>query len=169
MKIERTNSFWKTFLSQNPRFVGFGNVAAGTLILSDAFEVDPSSDTLELMFQLEKVGATWMEKLTAESPEAGEIEFVPAYANYHILSLRQTHFIPNSHSFLFYIPLAEDQLYFENREVWRKTLREKLQTYQTLIKSFTKVYYRSNFISWQEIEEVLQLNLSGSGSRFTIF
>lgn len=70
MKTERTPSFWKSFLSQNPRFVGFGNLTASTLILSDAFLVDPSSDELEVMFQLEKVGATWAEKLTDETSEA---------------------------------------------------------------------------------------------------
>jgi hypothetical protein len=67
MNTKRTSNYWKTFINQNPRFVGFGNLAASTLILSDSFVVDPSSDTLEVMFQLEKVGATWVEKLTTES------------------------------------------------------------------------------------------------------
>ncbi len=163
MKIERTDFFWKTFFNQNPRFVGFGNLAASTMILSDAFEVDPSSDTLEVMFQLEKVGATWMEKLTAESSEATELVFVPGYANYPILHLAKAHSL-TSREAIFYIPLAGDHLYFENRAVWSKNLRERLLIYQTLIRSFPKVYYRSNFISTQEIEEVLQLNLSNSGS-----
>lgn len=50
MKTKRTPSFWKTFLSQNPRFVGFGNLAASSVILSDNFLVDSSSDELEVMF-----------------------------------------------------------------------------------------------------------------------
>jgi hypothetical protein len=162
MNTKRTNSFWKTFLSQNPRFVGFGKLAARTLILSDAFEVDPSSDELEVMFQLEKVGATWSEKLTAESSEGGKLEFVPAYANYHMLSSRQAHSIPNSQSFLFYIPLAGDHLYFENQAGWSKTLRERLRAYQGLIQSFSKVYYRSSYMSTQEIGEILQIKLAGS-------
>ena len=161
MKAERTGFFWKTFFSQNPRFVGFGILAASTVILSDSFLVDPSSDELEVMFQLEKVSATWMEKLTTESSEAGELEFVPGYANYHILSLAEAHSIPNAQPTIFYIPLAGDHLYYENRAVWEKKLRERLQTYQALIQSFPKVYYRSNFISRQEIEEILQLNLAG--------
>ena len=165
MKTERTPSFWKTFFSQNPRFVGFGNLTASTLILSDAFEVDPSSDELEVMFQLEEVGATWMEKLSIESSEAGELEFVPAYANHHMLSLAEAHSLPSStQSSLFCIPLVGHHLYFENKAVWCKNLLERLQTYQGLIQSFPKVYYRSNFISRQEIEEVLQVNLAGSGS-----
>lgn len=165
MKIERTHSFWKTFLSQNPRFVGFGNLTASTLILSDGFEVDPSSDELEVMFQLEEVGATWMEKLSTESSEVGELEFVPAYANHHMLSLAEAHSLPSStQSFLFCIPLVGHHLYFENHAVWSKNLLDRLQTYQTLIQSFPKVYYRSNFISRQEIEEVLQVNLARSGS-----
>jgi len=95
MKTERTGFFWNTFLSQNPRFVGFGNLGANTLILSDTFEVDPSCDALEVMFQLEKVSATWMEKLTTESSEGGKMEFVPAYANYHMLSLAEAHSLPS--------------------------------------------------------------------------
>jgi hypothetical protein len=162
MKTERTHFFWNTFFSQNPRFVGVGNLAASTLILSDAFQVDPSSDALEVMFQLPKVGATWSEKLTAESSEGGKLEFVPAYANYYMLSLAEAHSIPNSHSSLFYIPLAGDHLYFENRAVWSKTLRERLHTYQTLIQSFPKVHFSSNFIFRQEIEKILQLKLAGS-------
>lgn len=162
MNKKRTSNYWKTFFSQNPRFVGFGNLAASTLILSDAFEVDPSSDALEVMVQLDKVGATWMEKLTTESSEATDLEFVPAYANYHMLSLRQAHSIPNSQSSIFYIPLAGDHLYFENRSIWSKTLNERLQVYLGLIQSFSKVYYRSNFISRQEIEELLQLILADS-------
>jgi hypothetical protein len=159
MKTKRTSSFLRTFFSQNPRFVGFGNLAASTLILSDAFEVDPSSDELEVMFQLEKVGATWTEKLTTEPSEAEELEFGPAYAIYHMLSLAEVHSLHSTQPFLFYIPLAGDHLYFENRAVWIKTLRERLQAYQCLIQSFPKVYYRSNFISTQEIEEILQLQI----------
>ena len=163
MKIERTHFFWKTFLIQNPRFVGFGNLTASTLILSDGFEVDPFSDELKVMFQLEKVGATWMEKLTTESSEAGEFEFVPAYANHHVLILAEAHSLPSStQSFLFCIPLVGHHLYFENQAVWYKNLLERLQTFQGLIQSFPKVYYPSNFISRQEIEEILQLNLAGS-------
>jgi hypothetical protein len=163
MKIERTHFFWKTFLIQNPRFVGFGNLTASTLILSDGFEVDPFSDELKVMFQLEKVNATWMEKLTTESSEVGELEFVPVYANHHMLSLAKAHSLPSrTQSSIFCIPLAGHHLYFENRAVWEKKLRERLQAYQTLIQSFPKVYYRSNFISRQEIEGVLQLNLAGS-------
>ena len=164
MKSERTHSFGKTFLSQNPRFVGFGNLAASTLILSDAFLVDPSSDELEVMFQLEKVGATWMEKLTDESSEAGELEFDPTYANHYMLGLSEVHSLPNAQPSIFYIPLAGDHLYFENRAVWIKTLRERLQIYQGLIQSFSNVYFRSSYMSTQEIEEMLQLNLAGSGS-----
>jgi hypothetical protein len=163
MKAERTGFFWKTFFSQNPRFVGFGNLTASTLILSDSFLVDPLSDVLEVMFQLEKVSATWMEKLSTESSEVGELEFVPVYANHHVLILAEAHSLPSStQSFLFCIPLVGHHLYFENRAVWEKKLRQKLQAYQTLIQSFPKVYYRSNFISRQEIEEILQLNLAGS-------
>ena len=164
MKTERKGSFWKTFLSQNPRFVGFGNLAASTLILSDSFEVDPSSDELEVMFQLEKVRATWMEKLKDEFSEAGELEFVPAYANHHMLSLTQAHSLPTTQPSIFFIPLAGDHLYFENRAVWINTLRERLQIYQDLIQSFSNVYYRSSYLSTQEIEEMLQLNLAGLGS-----
>ena len=122
MKIERTHSFWKTFLSQNPRFVGFGNLAASTLILSDGFGVDPFSDALEVMFQLEEVSATWTEKLTTESSEAGELEFDPAYANHHMLSLTESHSLPSTQSSIFYIPLAGHHLYFENQVVWSKNL-----------------------------------------------
>jgi hypothetical protein len=164
MKIERTHSIWKTFLIQNPRFVGFGNLDANTVILSDAFLVDPSSDEVEVMFQLERVGNTWIEKLTDETSEAGELEFDPTYANYHMLSLSEVHSLPSPQKSIFYIPLADDHLYFENRAVWIKTLRERLQKYQGLIQSFPKVYYPSNFISRQEIEEILQLNLAESGS-----
>lgn len=162
MKTERTPSFWKTFLSQNPRFVGFGNLAASTLILSDAFLVDPSSDELEVMFQLEKVGATWAEKLTDESSEAGELEFIPSCANHYMLSLSEGHSLPNTQNPIFYIPLAGDHLYFENRAVWIKTLCERLRAYQGLIQSFSNVYYRSSYLSTQEIEEILQLKLAGS-------
>ena len=164
MKTERTGFFWKSFLSQNPRFVGFGNLAASTMILSDAFLVDPSSDELEVMFQLEKVGATWTEKLTDETSEAGELEFVPAYANHYMLSLPEAHSLPSTQNSIFFIPLAGDHLYFENRAVWIKTLRERLQIYQGLIQSFSNVYFRSSYMSTQEIEEMLQLNLAGSGS-----
>ena len=164
MKTERTPSFWKTFLSQNPRFVGFGNLAASTLILSDSFELDPSSDELEVMFQLEKVRATWMEKLTDETSEAGELEFVPAYANHYMLSLTQGHSLPTTQPSIFFIPLAGDHLYFENRAVWINTLRERLEIYQDLIQSFSNVYFRSSYMSTQEIEKLLQLNLAGSGS-----
>jgi hypothetical protein len=163
MKIERTGFFWKTFFSENPRFVGFGNLTASTLILSDSFLVDPLSDVLEVMFQLEKVSATWTEKLTTESSEAGELEFVPAYANHHVLILAEAHSLPSStQSSIFCIPLVGHHLYFENKAVWSKNLLERLQTYQGLIQSFPKVYYRSNFISRQEIEEHLQLNLASS-------
>lgn len=162
MKTERTPSLWKTFFSQNPRFVGFGNLSACTLILSDGFLVDPSSDELEVMFQLEKVGATWAEKLTDESSEAGELEFVPAYANHYMLSLSEGHSLPNTQKPIFYMPLAGDHLYFENRAVWIKTLRESLQTYRGLIQSFSNVYFRSSYLSAQEIEEILQLKLVGS-------
>ena len=161
MKTERTPSLWKTFFSQNPRFVGFGNLAARTLILSDSFLVDPASDELEVMFQLEKVGATWIEKLKDESSEAGELEFVPAYANHYMLSLTLAHSLPTTQPSIYFIPLAGDHLYFENRAVWKKKLREKLQTYQGLIQSFSKVYYRSSYLSTQEIEEILQRNLAG--------
>lgn len=129
MKTERTPSFWKNFLSQNPRFIGFGNHTASTLILSDSFEVDPSSDELEVMFQLEKVGATWIEKLKDESSEAGELEFVPAYANHYMLSLSEGHSLPSTQKSIFYVPLAGDHLYYENRAVWIKTLYERMQTY----------------------------------------
>ena len=150
---------------ENPRFVGFGNLTASTLILSDSFEVDPLSDVLEVMFQLEKVGATWSEKLTTESSEAGELEFVPVYANHHMLSLAEAHSLPSStQSSIFCIPLVGHHLYFENQAVWSKNLLERLQTYQGLIQSFDTVYYRSSWISSQEIEEILQLNLAGSGS-----
>ena len=162
MKTERTPSFLKTFLSQNPRFVGFGNLSASTLILSDGFLVDPSSDELEVMFQLEKVGATWMEKLTDETSEAGELKFVPAYANHYMQSLSEGHSLPSRQKPIFYMPLAGDHLYFENRAVWIMTLRERLQTYQGLIQSFSNVYYRSSYLSIQEIEEILQLKLAGS-------
>ena len=164
MKTERKGSFWKTFLSQNPRFVGFGNLAASTLILSDSFLVDPSSDELEVMFQLEKVSANWMEKLTAESSVSGEREFVPAYANHYMQSLSEGHSLHSTHQPIFYIPLAGDHLYFENRAVWIKTLRERLLKYQGLIQSFSNVYFRSSYMSTQEIEEILQLNLARSGS-----
>ena len=161
MKIERTPSLWKIFFSQNPRFVGFGNLAASTVILSDAFLVDPSSDELEVMFQLEKVSATWAEKLTDETSEAGELEFVPAYANHYMLSLTRAHSLPTTQPSIFFIPLAGDHLYFENRAVWIKTLSERLQEYQGLIQSFSNVYYRSSYLAAQEIEEILQLNLAG--------
>jgi hypothetical protein len=104
-----------------------------------------------------------MEKLPTESSEAGELEFVPAYANHHMLSLAEAHSLPSStQSFLFCIPLVGHHLYFENQAVWSKNLLERLQTFQGLIQSFPKVYYRSNFISRQEIEELLQLNLADS-------
>ena len=162
MKTERTPSFWKTFLSQNPRFVGFGNLAASSVILSDNFLVDSSSDELEVMFQLEKVGATWTGKLTDETSEAREQEFVPAYANHYMQSLSEGHSLHSTQKPIFYMPLAGDHLYFENRAVWIKTLRERLQTYQDLIQSFSNVYYRSSYRSTQEIKEILQLKLAGS-------
>jgi hypothetical protein len=89
-----------------------------------------------------------------------ELEFVPAYANCPILRLAEAHSLPNTQSFLFYIPLAGHQLYFENQAAWSNNLFERLQTYQGLIQSFPKFYYRSNFISRQKIEELLQLNLA---------
>jgi hypothetical protein len=162
MKTEITSSLWKSFFSQNPRFVGFGNLAASTLILSDSFEIDPSSEELEVMFELEKVGATWMEKLTTESSEPRDLEFSPAYTSYSILQLSEAHSLPNTQSSIFYIPLAGHHLYYENRATWSKILRKRLLTYQTLIQSFPTVYYRSNFISRQEIEELLQLNPASS-------
>ena len=162
MKTKGTPSFWKTFLSQNPRFVGFGNLAASSVILSDNFLVDSSSDELEVMFQLEKVGATWTEKLTDETSEAGELEFVPAYANHYIFNLSEGHSLSSTQKTIFYMPLAGDHLYFENRAVWIKTLGERLQTYQGLLQSFSNVYYRSSYLSTQEIEEILQLKLAGS-------
>lgn len=162
MKTERTPTFWKSFLSQNPRFVGFGNLDASTLILSDYFLVDPSSDELEVMFQLEKVGAAWAEKLIDETSEARELEFVPAYANHYMQSLSEGHSLPSTQKPIFYIPLAGDHLYFENRAVWIKTLCERLRAYQGLIQSFSNVYCRSSYLSTQEIEEILRLKLAGS-------
>jgi hypothetical protein len=157
MKPDITSPFWKTFFSQHPRFVGFGNLAASTLILSDSFLVDPTSDELDVMFQLEKVGANWVEKVTAESYEARELEFNPPYANHHMLSLAQAHALPDKEHSIFFIPLAGDHLYFENRAVWIKTLRERLRTYQTLIQSFPKVNYSSRYLTTQEIDEILPL------------
>ena len=162
MKTERTPSFWKTFLSQNPRFVGFGNLAASTISVSDAFLVNPSSDELEVMFQLEKVSATWAKKLTDETSEAGELKFVPAYATHYMQSLSEGHSLPSTKKPIFYMPLASDHLYFENRAVWIKTLCERLRAYQGLIQSFSNVYYRSSYLSTQEIEEILQRKLAGS-------
>lgn len=160
MKTEITYSFWKIFLLKNTRFVGFGNLAASTVILSDNFLVDPSSDELEVMFQLEKVGSSWMEKLNSETWKAKDLNLLPKYANYYFLNLANRHALPITQQALFCIPLAGDHLYFENREVWIKTLRKKLVDYQTLIQSFPRIYYNSNFISPQETKELLNRDLN---------
>jgi len=161
MYTKRTLSYWKTFLIQYPNFVGFGNLHANTLVLSDVFLVDPTSDELEVMFRLEDVGKTWTEKLNVDTWKTKDLNFVPNYANHYLQCLANSHDFPITPPTHFYIPLAGDHLYYESRAVWINKLRIKLYAFQTLIQSFPKVYYQSNFISKQEIEELLQLNLAG--------
>jgi hypothetical protein len=102
--LKEHTSFGKPFLAKIQDLLGLEISLPVTLILSDSFLVDPLSDVLEVMFQLEKVSATWTEKLTTESSEAGELEFVPAYANHHVLILAEAHSIPNAQPSIFFFP-----------------------------------------------------------------
>ena len=155
MTLTTSTSFWNSFLVANPNFAGFGTLSAPVCILSDAFTAAQDADELEIMFQLERVGSIWKEKMQEEPLDPSTLSYLPDYCQHHLTCALDVHKLNLAKESCFFIPLTID-FYYENEQVWKHKLREKLLAYQPLLSSYAQLHFASSWVVEADFKAVFQ-------------
>lgn len=155
MSLTSSPSFWNLFLAANPNFAGFGTLSAPVCILSDTFTAAQDADELEIMFQLERVSSIWKEKMQEEPLNPSTLNYLPDYCHHHLNCALDIHKLNLAKESCFFVTLTID-FYYENAQVWKHKLKEKLLAYQPLLSSYAQLHFASRWVEEADFKAVFQ-------------